>query len=134
MPFVVVGRAREGPDVKVPRLSASRVVMLLAAAVVGYFVFSAAGDVLLSHQLSQDEQDLRSEVADLSRQRDELEAIRAYLRTDEYIEGVARRLLGLVRPGETLFIVSSSVEPTPGPTPEAGPGADETWWEKLYNP
>jgi cell division protein FtsB len=101
--------------------------------VVGYFLLSAAQDTLLSHQLSQDEQNLHSDVAGLTRQRAELQAIRDYLQTDEYIEGVARRILGLVRPGETLFIVSSSVQPTPGPTPHSGPpGSAQPWWEKLY--
>lgn len=118
---------------KLPRLSPTRVACIVAAVVVGYFLLSAAQDTLLSHQLSQDEQNLRSDVAGLTRQRAELQAIRDYLQTDEYIEGVARRILGLVRPGETLFIVSSSVQPTPGPTPHSDPpDRAQPWWEKLY--
>lgn len=118
---------------KLPRLSPTRVACIVAAVVVGYFLLSAAQDTLLSHQLSQDEQNLRSDVAGLTRQRAELQAIRDYLQTDEYIEGVARRILGLVRPGETLFIVSSSVQPTPGPTPHSDPpDSAQPWWEKLY--
>ena len=118
---------------KLPRLSPTRVALIVAAVVVGYFLLSAAQDTLLTHQLSQDEQSLRNDVAGLTSQRAELQAIRDYLLTDEYIEGVARRILGLVRPGETLFIVSSSAPPTPGPTPHAGESdSAQTWWEKLY--
>jgi cell division protein FtsB len=108
--------------------------MLAAAVVVGYFIFTAVGDALLSQRLDRDEEQLQQEIVDLQRQQAELGAIRDYLQTDEYIEGVARRVLGLVRPGETLVIVSSSAEPTP--SPEAQPGQDEyrTWWEKLYGP
>lgn len=120
---------------KLPRLSLTRVVIIVAAVVVGYFLFAAAGDVLLSRELSGDKRELRSEVAELGRQQSELEAIRDYLRTDEYIEGVARRVLGLVRPGETLVIVSSSVQPTPAPTPQDGVEGDpRPWWEELYSP
>ena len=100
---------------KLPRLSLTRVVIVLAAVAVGYFVFSAVSDALLSHRLSQDEQRLQREITELRDQQAELEAIRDYLRTDEYIERVARRLLGLVRPGETLYTIASSADPTPTP-------------------
>lgn len=119
---------------RLPRLSLARIVILLAALVVGYFLFSAVGDTLLSHRLSRDEQRLQQEIAELQRQQAELAAIRDYLRTDEYIEGVARRLLGLVRPGETLVIVSSSAA-TPTPSPEEPDGEESRpWWEQLYGP
>jgi cell division protein DivIC len=119
---------------KLPRLSLTRAVILLAALVVGYLIFAAVGDTLLSQRLNRDEQQLQQEIAEFRRQQAKLEAIRDYLQTDEYIEGVARRVLGLVRPGETLVIVSSSAAPTP--TPEEQPGEEDNrpWWENLYGP
>lgn len=100
---------------------------------VGYLLFTAAGEVLLSHRLNQDEQRLEQELTKLRRQQVQLEAIREYLKTDEYIEGVARRVLGLVRPGETLVIVSSTVPPTPMPDGFAQEDG-RRWWEALYEP
>ena len=100
---------------------------------VGYLLFTAAGEVLLSHRLNQDEQRLQQELTKLRRQQVQLEAIREYLKTDEYIEGVARRVLGLVRPGETLVIVSSTVPPTPMPDGFAQEDG-RRWWEALYEP
>ncbi len=116
---------------KLPRLSLTQVAMIGAALVVGYLLFTAAGDALLSRRLDQEEQRFVRELEQLERQQAELEAIRDYLKTDEYIEGVARRVLGLVRPGETLIVVSSTapVTPTPGPLP--GDTAPR-WWEYLY--
>ena len=116
---------------KLPGLSLTRVLMLGAAVVVAYLLFTAAGEALLSRRLDQEEQRFEREIIELQQQQAELEAIREYLQTDEYIEGVARRVLGLVRPGETLVVVSSTapITPTPGPLP------DETtprWWEYLY--
>ena len=55
---------------------------------------------------------------------------------DEYVEYVARSTLGLVRPGETLVIVSSNAPapltaatPTPG---AAAPATPEPWWKVLF--
>ena len=119
---------------KLPRLALSRLVILFAALVVGYFIFAATENIFLSQRLDRDEQRLQQEIAELQRQQVELEAIRGYLQTDEYIEGIARRVLGLVRPGETLVIVSSSVAPTP--TPEGQPAGDarRPWWEIVFDP
>ncbi len=117
-----------------PRLSLTRVVILLAVIVVGYFVFSAIGDTLRSRQLDQDHHDLQVEIADLERQALELEAIREYLQTDDYIEGVARHVLGLVRPGETLVIVSTNATPTPSPADGRSGDEHSRWWEQIYNP
>ena len=118
---------------KLPRLTPARIAIVLATLVVGYFFFTAIGDTLLSQRLSQDEQGLQQEIAELQRQQSRLEAIREYLRTDEYIEGIARRILGLVRPGETLVIVTSNATPTPteGMSEETQLGR---WWEQLFGP
>jgi cell division protein FtsB len=116
----------------------TRVVILLAAIAVGYTLFSAVSDALLSRELNRDEAALQQEIADLKRQQTELEAVREYLQTTDYIEGVARRVLGLVRPGETLVVVApgASATPTPAPGESAdGPTTDaRPWWERLYEP
>lgn len=119
---------------KLRRLFLARAVILLAALVVGYLIFTAVGDALLSQRLNRDEQRLQQEIAELQHQQAKLEAIRDYLRTDEYIERIARRVLGLVRPGETLVIVSSNAASTPMPEEQPGEEDLRPWWEKLYGP
>jgi cell division protein FtsB len=119
---------------KLPRLSRARVVIILAAALVGYVAFTAVGDSLVTQRLSREEQQVRQEIDDLVDQQRQLEAIRDYLQTGEYIERVARRVLGLVRPGETLVVVTSSAEAPPEPTPQAGEEEAQPWWERLYGP
>ncbi len=115
---------------RLPRLSLARMVILLAAVAVGYFVFNAAKDTVLSHHLTQEEQQLHQQIDRLQSDKARLEALRDYLKTDEYVEGVARRL-GLVRPGETLVIVSSTAPATPTPTP-GGVASTKPWWEQLF--
>ncbi len=118
---------------RLPRPSPVRVIILLAAVAVGYFIFSAASDTLLSHRLTQDEQQVHDQIDRLQGQQKDLEALRDYLQTNDYVEGVARRVLGLVRPGETLYIVNSDAQPTPEPTPSGdSKAAQEPWWERLY--
>lgn len=118
---------------KLPRLTLTRAVAILAALAVGYFVFVAVGDTLLSQRLNRDEARLEREIAGLQHDQERLGAIKGYLATDEYIERVARRVLGLVRPGETLVIVSSSAPALPAPTP-ADSAETLPWWEQLYGP
>jgi cell division protein FtsB len=127
---------------RLPRLSFLRVVVLVAAALVGYLLFAAGGDYLHSRQLRAEEKTVQQQIVELQRQHEELLAIREYLHSDEYIEGVARRILGLVRPGETLVVVTSS-EASAGPVEEQGEGADpeeqesedwRPWWERLFEP
>jgi len=81
--------------------------------VVVYFIFTAASNTLQAIQIDQDESHLRQEVDGLHERFDQLTALREYWGSDEYIEWVARRELGLVRPGELGIIVISAVTPTP---------------------
>lgn len=109
-----------------------RIILVAAAVVVGYLVFTTVATALKSHGLAHDENIVRQELVDLQRQREELVSIREYLSSDEYVESVARRVLGLVKPGETRVIVTSP-EGSPERPPEATPRAG-TWWESLFGP
>jgi len=112
----------------------SVLIALAAALVVGYLVFRTGGTGLLSYRLAGQEQQVQREIAELQRQHEELVALREYLRSDEYIESMARRVLGLVKPGETLAVVSGPDEAGPeAPTEEVG-GLDQPWWKALFGP
>lgn len=118
---------------RIPRLSLPRMVIILAALVVGYLIFSTVGGTVLSERLNSEERQLEDELQELRQKEANLLAIREFVQTEEFVEGVARRVLGLVRPGETLFVVSSSV--TPVPTPDEEPvESSHTWWEELFGP
>ena len=58
--------------------------------------------------------------------------VRDYLRTDEYVEFMARRVFGLVKPGEVLVIVDAPKSPAAQQGPDDAPlGA--TWWQRLFS-
>lgn len=109
-------------------------VVLVAAFVVGYLLFRAGGTGFQSYRLAGQEQQVQRDIAELQRQHEELVALREYLRSDEYIESVARRVLGLVKPGETLAVVSGpqGAEPTV-PAGESN-RPNQPWWEELFGP
>jgi cell division protein FtsB len=98
-----------------------------------YFGFSTWHYVTHNYRLAQEEDQLRRDIAQLDQEHGQLVAVRDYLESDEYVEDIARRILGLVRPGETLVIVSSSAPPVATATPSAEAPADAgPWWKDLF--
>jgi cell division protein FtsB len=112
-------------------------VLLATAVVVVYLIFTAVSSAIQSFQLGEDEDRLRDEVQQSEERYHRLSDLRDYLDSDEYIEWVARRELGLVGPGETGIIVVS--EPTPvlsgGEGEEDGSQAEQEQqhltWEEI---
>lgn len=99
-----------------------------------YLGLSSARYVVRNYQLQGDEQQVRADIAQLKQDQARLIAVRDYLQSDEYVEDVARRTLGLVRPGETLVVVSGTtpVAGAASATPAARPTAGGAWWKSLF--
>lgn len=107
--------------------SPGRILLLATLVVSGYMLMSAGNTFLHSYRLVSDENRLQQEVDTLKQQREQLIQIRDYLETDEYVEFMARRVFGLVKPGEKLIIVEA-------PAPELAPARDDlTWWQRLFS-
>lgn len=123
------GRGGDGGTVSLLRfVSPGRLILLATLVIASHLLISAGGSFMHSFRLAGDEASLRGEVASLSRDKQQLEQVRDYLRSDEYVEFMARRTFGLVKPGEKLVIVDAPkgvVE-----TPAEPPG--NTWWRRLF--
>lgn len=104
------------------------VVLGVTVLVVAYFVVGGAFNAIRSHQLRQQEGQLRREIGDLQERYEELNALREYLDSDEYVEAVAREQLGLVRRGETGIV---AIATQPSPTPGADAAESDLWWDIL---
>ncbi len=121
---------------RLPHLPLTPLLVCAAVLTVTYVSFTTWRYVAHNYRLHDDETQLRQDIAELNREHAQLVAVRDYLKSDEYVEYVARNTLGLVRPGETLVIVSSSAPPPlPTPTPTAGAGGARTpepWWRQLF--
>jgi cell division protein DivIC len=112
---------------QLPGSPATRVVLIITALAITYFLVTAVLGAVRSYQLQQREERLQTEIAELQSRYERLDALKAYLNSDEFIESAAREQLGLVRPGETGFITISS-QPAPTPAPHEPP---ELWWDAL---
>jgi cell division protein FtsB len=105
-----------------------QIVLAVALLLLGLFSYSLLQTTRSSARLAEQHHALEAEVGKLAREQAELEGLRAYLATDEYIEAVARSRFGLVRRGEIAVLVQAprSTEP------EYRPG--ERWWQALFRP
>ncbi len=125
--------------------SPGRIIFVATIVAAAYLTFTAGHSLLHSYQVAGDESRLRQDVDQLQQQQSELQQIRDYLRTDQYVEFMARRVFGLVEPGETLVVVKAppSDTPTPDPAsesdiaPSTGGAATDakpelSWWQRLF--
>jgi cell division protein FtsB len=118
---------------RLPHLPFTPLIIGAAALLITYLGFTTTQYVLHDRDLRRQETQLHAEIEQLDRDHDNLVAVRDYLKSDEYIEDVARRVLGLVRPGETLVIVSGNApagDAPPAPEPALTPGSE--WWKDLF--
>ncbi|MGI8551680.1 MAG: septum formation initiator family protein [Dehalococcoidia bacterium] len=107
-------------------LSLQRIVIATALFIVIYSGFTIAGNAARSYQLDAQTRQLEQDIAHDQGQYRKLDAVRRYMRTDEFIESSARKE-GLVHPGDTTIIASA---PASSPSPaQTAPGA---WWERYY--
>ena len=118
---------------RLPHVSLTTIILCAVAVAIGSFAVTTARSIVHNYQLGQQKAQMRAEVAQLDRDHARLVAIRDYLKSDQYVEQVARRVLGLVHPGETLVIVSSAPDvPSATPAPMSGTTPGEPWWKELF--
>lgn len=111
-----------------PGISTGRVILLVTALAVVYFLVTAALGGVRSYQLHQREDRLHAEIQELQSRYARLQALKDYLNSDEYIEAAAREQLGLVRDGEIGFVAIST---RPSPTTAPGAPHPDLWWDVL---
>ena len=73
--------------------------------ILAYFGVSSVNRALDTYSLQRASDDVRVEIDELQERNEELLRQREFLRTDEYIERIAREELDLVKPGETSIVV-----------------------------
>jgi cell division protein FtsB len=108
--------------------SPGRILLVAILVAAGYLIFSAGNNLVDSYRVVSEEKRLDAEVASLQTELDELEQVHEYLRSDQYVEFMARRVFGLVKPGEKLVVVDA---PQP-PPPTDAELKDLSWWQRLF--
>lgn len=103
----------------------SRLIFVAGLLVAAYFIYTAASGALQAHSLSEDRARAEQNLAQLEAKKACLDAVKAYVASDAYVEQEARRRLGYTRDGEVPFVVIS-----PSPEPQAELEGD--WWQRLF--
>jgi cell division protein DivIC len=124
------------PKVASPYRIGTGLLVLFLLPVLAYAAYSIGDRWYHSYTLALEEEGLRSEIAQLRRDNLRLQSELTAVRSDEYIESVAREQLGLVKPGDRPFAV---IAPPPAATPELvsrrdpTPEPEPTGWRKLLD-
>lgn len=87
---------------------------LVAAFMAGYVLLAYWHGYARITAVRRQIEDVRHQLAALEARNRQLRATVAWLSSDEYVERVAREKLGLVRPGETRFVLTQ-----PGASPSS---------------
>lgn len=108
------------------RFGPVQMVLVVAGVLLGLFLYSLFQTAQSNYHLQAEVDSTRQRVYELEVQQAELDGLKAYLATDEYIEGVARQQFGLVKPGEVAVVVDAGGFSQPPRRP------GERWWEALF--
>ena len=87
-----------------------RILQIVAVALLAYALWSFASVQLELKRAVARSTELDAQLAELQRQKTELEEKQAHSRDDATIESIARERLGLVMPGEIVFYFISDRE------------------------
>jgi cell division protein FtsL len=85
--------------------------VVLLVICVGYVIYTFADQEKHLATLRREAETLRAKEATLKAETERLKQERQLLQTDAYIEKVAREDLGLVKPGETPYIMGQQGQP-----------------------
>lgn len=109
-------------------VTSQRVMIVAALFIVGYFGLSIASNAITDLRLAREEAALRTEIETLERRDARLQALKAYMESDAFVEAVAREN-GLVRPGEIAVVTVSGGRVAE--TEALRPG--DPWWYRYLH-
>jgi len=78
--------------------------VFLLLGLTGYFLYCSAGQLRLALELKGRLDQVNAQIAATEKRTAELKQEITYLKSDAYVEKVAREQLGLVKPGEIIFL------------------------------
>lgn len=117
---------REQKEQTRPRRSerkGNKLVLVLAVVFVGYIFFSLGNEFNKLHNMQTNMESLQSQITELKTRNTALRQEIKQIKSDSYIEQVAREQLGLVKPGENLVVQTqtqgASTTNEPGQTKES---------------
>lgn len=108
-------------------LTWTRLALVAAAFICVYFGFAIVGNRVHQYQLDRQDAQLEQQLQHEQRNNAQLQAIRTWMQSDNFVEQAARQQ-GMVMPGDHPLRVAA-----PSATPAAG-GISDGWWQKYLTP
>ena len=110
--------------------------VIVIATIVLSMVVDFGRKAAANYRIQRERERLEREIAAAREEYQRLLERRDYVRTDEYVEKVAREELKWVRPGEKVAVIKvvlSSIAPAfPAPTPVPMVGRDKSHWKEWW--
>ena len=88
----------------------ARLILFVCVSVVGYMIFSLGSQISYLHAMQTNVETIQGQVEELTQKNTALREEIKKIKSDAYVEQVAREQLGLVKPGETLVVPTQSPE------------------------
>lgn len=98
------------------RRKRGRLVMIASAVLAAYMIFSLGSQFKKLHDMQNSMELLQNQVQELKTRNAALREEIKLIKSDSYVEQVAREQLGLVKPGETLVVQVQSPQPASSKT------------------
>lgn len=86
----------------------NKLLLLVALLVVGYIMFSLTSQFSRLHAMQAKVDTLQNQIEEIEKRNTALREQIKQIKSDAYIEQVAREQLGLVKPGETLVVPANA--------------------------
>ncbi|MCS6803329.1 MAG: septum formation initiator family protein [Chloroflexota bacterium] len=118
-------------------LTATQVVLILTLPLVTYFGYGAARKAMEIHELRGRAERLRLEIEQLQARHLELTRQREYLKTEQFVERVAREELGFIKPTEIPIVVvvkpdAAATSRQAAPLPLDQRSNPQRWWDAFF--
>lgn len=122
-----ISRVRQGRG-------SGKLILCISVVIVGYIIFSLGNQFNRLHTMESNVGDMKKQVEELKTKNSALREEIKKIRSDSYVEQVAREQLGLVKPGETLVVPTQSPSNGAAPAlPAQSPSTNKGSKEKGIN-
>lgn len=116
----VISKGKNAASKRTLRLSSNRFPFLLLLCFLAFLIFSYGGQLNKLHAMQKDVENIKTQITDIKNKNQELRDELNRIRSEAYIEKVAREELGLIKKNEMLVVPLDPSNPGQVPAFSAG--------------
>lgn len=125
-----------------PQFPVTQFIAIIVTTICLFLVVDFGRRTAASYQIKGEVERLQQEVAAARARREALDARLAYVKSDDYVEEIARTQLKWAREGETVVVVMATPQPAPSTPPSGQPVSKDNetpqsswhaWWFLFFD-